>query len=116
MTAHPDPYAPSGPRPGPADDELPETLHQVFMDLIDRAKLVQFLIWSERYGTFLMPDRAGYTLRIHLAGRYSHAEQLQIIADEPPIEGWPHVLVAFAAPEFISREQHLTCPCGKDLD
>ena len=44
----------------------------------------QYLIWSHEHSAWWGPDRCGYVRRISHAGRYSHAEALDICIEAMP--------------------------------
>ena len=43
-----------------------------------------FLIWSHEHGAWWGPGRCGYVRSVAQAGRYTHAEALQICTDAIP--------------------------------
>lgn len=42
---------------------------------------MEYLIWSIEHGAWWRPDRCGYTLRLHEAGRYALEDARQIVKD-----------------------------------
>jgi hypothetical protein len=44
----------------------------------------RYLIWSHEHGAWFGPERRGYTLQLAGAGRYSHAEAMDICHNAMP--------------------------------
>ena len=63
---------------------------------------MKFLIWSNEHGAWWRPNRLGYTLLLHEAGRYDAVEAGLIVASSGawgPVPGVPNEAVMLA-PEF----------------
>lgn len=79
-----------------------------------------YLIWSHEHGAWWGPHRCGYVPRVSEAGRYSHAEALDICARAIPgtaivLGRLPELPVRLADVEAMQQAFHRTYAVPPDV-